>query len=30
MKNYCKNMYLDASNLRGQAMSQKLSVNDFK
>ena len=23
-------MYLDASNLRGQAMSQKLSVNDFK
>ena len=30
MKNYCKNMYLDASNLRGQAMSQKLFVNGFK
>ena len=36
MKNYNKNeessyiQYLDANNLYGWAMSQKLSVNDFK
>ena len=36
MKNYDKNIewssveYLDANNLYGQAMSQKLPVNDFK
>ena len=36
MKNYCKNiessypMYLDANNLYGWAMFQKLSVNGFK
>ena len=36
MKNYDKNIkssylkYLDASNLYGWAMSQKLSVNDFE
>ena len=36
IKNYNKNIessyiqYLDANNLYGQAMSQKLPVNDFK